>query len=157
MASISLDVSDGVRAVDLDGRSPGGVEQSFATTVGQWYLVSFDLSGNPGNGNAGTGLPLVKQARVTVDEFSQDYAFDSSGQAITALTWQSVTFAFQATDTDATLRFSSLSLDPTNAYGALVDNVSVTAVPEPSSIVLLGAGWLVTGRWRYRRSRKVGM
>ena len=43
-------------------------------TVGQRYEVAFDMSGNP------VGGPLLKQLRVTVDDFSHDYVHDSSGQ-----------------------------------------------------------------------------
>jgi choice-of-anchor C domain-containing protein len=101
------DVSDGIRAIDLDGRSPGGIEQTFATDVGQTYVVSFDLSGNPGNGQPGTGLPIIKQLLVSVDDFAQQYAFDSSGLTIEALTWQTIMFSFIASDTTATLSFTA--------------------------------------------------
>jgi hypothetical protein len=86
------DVSDGVHAIDLDRRSPGGIEQTFATTIGQTYQVSFDLSGNPGNGQPGTGLPTIKQLRVSVGAVGADYTFDSSGLSIAALVWQPIAF-----------------------------------------------------------------
>jgi hypothetical protein len=56
-----------------------GIALTFATTVGQSYVVSFDLSGNPQGG------PQIKQARVSVDGVAQDYAFDSVGQSLSAL------------------------------------------------------------------------
>jgi choice-of-anchor C domain-containing protein len=117
------DVSDGVRAIDLDGRDAlaGGIEQTFATAVGQSYVVTFDLSGNPG------GPPQVKTVRVAVDGFTQDYSFNSSGQSIQALTWQPVTFSFTATGATVTLSFTSLT-PFANSYGALIDNVRVSAV-----------------------------
>jgi choice-of-anchor C domain-containing protein len=139
------DVSDGQHAIDLDGRNAtlSGIAQTFATSVGQTYAVSFDLSGNP------QGDPQIKQARVIIDGFAQDYAFDSAGQALTALFWQPITFSFVADDVSATLSFMSLSSTP-NSYGALIDNVRVNAVPEPSSLLLVGLG-LVAWR-RLRRS-----
>jgi hypothetical protein len=76
------------------------------------------LSGNPQGG------PLVKQVRVAVDAFSQDYSHDSSGQSISALIWQPIRFSFVASSTTATLSFTSLSSTP-NSYGALMDNVRV--------------------------------
>lgn len=154
------DVSEGVHAIDLDRRSPGGIEQTFGTAVGQTYLVSFDLSGNPGNGQPGTGLPPIKQLRVSVGDVIEDYAFDSTGLSIAALAWQPIVFSFLASDVTATLSFVSLSPDG-NAYGALIDNVSVTAVeptpvPEPSSLILVALGLLPIARSRWAEGRKRG-
>jgi choice-of-anchor C domain-containing protein len=136
------DVSDGLRAVDLDRRSPGGIEQSFATLVGDTYIVSFDLSGNPQGGSR------FKPLRVSVGGLTSDFVFDSAGQTIDALIWQAVVFSFVATNTVSTLRFESLSSSD-SSFGALIDHVDVSSVPEPSTLVLVATG-LVIGRWRLR-------
>jgi choice-of-anchor C domain-containing protein len=132
-------VSEGQRAVDLDGRDAtfSGIAQTFATSIGEAYIVRFDLSGNPQGG------PLIKQARVTVDSFTQDYAFDAEGQTLDALIWQPIEFSFLASSTSATLSFMSLTSTP-NSYGALIDNVRVDTVPEPSSLLLFTAGLVAT-------------
>ena len=118
----SWSVSDGIRAVDLDGNSAiGGIRQSFATTPGLTYFVSFDLSGNP------EGAPQVKQVSVSVDGFTQNYSFDTAGQTRATLAWQYVNFSFLASGASATLSFTSLSPGG-NSYGALIDNVSVVPV-----------------------------
>lgn len=139
------DVSDGLRAVDLDGRDSlfSGIQQTFATLIGQGYLVSFDLSGNP-HGS------LVKEVRVAVDGVSHDYAHDSSGQRIEALLWQSLSFEFTASSPTATLSFTSLTPTP-NSYGALIDNVNVTEVPEPSTLLLLFTGCATAALRMWRR------
>src|SRR5688572_21229814 len=62
-------VSDGTRAIDLDRRSPGGVEQTFSTRAERRYQLLFDLSGNPEGG------PTVKQLLVSVGDVSQAYLF----------------------------------------------------------------------------------
>jgi choice-of-anchor C domain-containing protein len=140
------DVSDGVRALDLDGNGGiGGIAQTFATTLGQTYVVSFDLSGNPQGG------PLVKDVRVEAGAFTQDYTFDTFGQTRENLIWQTITFSFVATGATTTLSFASLSPSD-NSYGALIDNASVTAVPEPASLVLLETG-LMWGGAAIRRRR----
>jgi len=109
------------------------------------YLVTFDLSGNPQGG------ATLKQVRVGVEGFSQEHGFDSTGQTLDALVWQSVAFSFTALGDAATLSFTSLSSSP-SSYGPLIDNVNVTPVPEPSSILLLGGGFAAAGFQRkFRR------
>jgi choice-of-anchor C domain-containing protein len=111
------DVSDGARAIDLDGNAPGEISQTFATSKNQTYVVWFDLSGNPEGA-------VVKHVRATVDGFTADYSFNTSGQTKYALTWQPISFTFVASGTSATLSFMSLS-SAGSAHGALIDNVSI--------------------------------
>jgi len=128
------DVSDGVHAIDLDGRDSvfGGVRQNFATIAGQRYDVAFDLSGNP------VGGPLLKQLLVTVGDFSEEYTHDSTGQTRENLAWDLILFSFIATGPTSTLSFMSLTGSP-NSYGALIDNVRLT-VPEPGMFLLVTLG-----------------
>ena len=118
------DVADGVHCVDLDGRDAifSGVQQSFTTVPGRTYVVSFKMSGNP------EGPPQIKRFRVSVDQFTGDYEFDSGGQTIGALRWEPVTFSFAASGSSTTLSFVSLSATP-SSYGALIDQVSVLEAP----------------------------
>lgn len=144
--------SDGVRSIDLDGAfSTGGVQQSFATAVGETYRVAFDLSGNPEGG------PTLKQLRASAGSATQDFTFDPTGLTRGTLTWTSVAFDFVASATTSTLLFSSLSPSG-NSWGALIDNVSVarkttTPVPEPPALALLGLGLLVSTVARRRTLR----
>jgi len=140
------DVSDGARAIDLDGNDAiGGIEQTFSTWLGVTYLVFFDLSGNPQGG------PTVKSLRVTVDGFTQDYAFDTTGQTRENLIWQPISFSFVASGPSATLSFASLS-PSNNSYGTLIDNVRVNTVPEPATAWLVGFGFAVAALLRGRKS-----
>lgn len=148
------DASDGVHAIDLDGRNAlfSGVRQAFATTPGYRYDVRFDLSGNPGV-PAGTGLPAVKRVQVSVDGFTQIYEHDSTGQSREHLIWDAIAFSFIASGSSATLQFMSLTGVP-NSYGALVDNVRVT-VPEPSAFPLAGLGLAALAHRRRRPESSV--
>jgi choice-of-anchor C domain-containing protein len=126
--------SDGSKSVDLDGNGQGGLDAttSLVTVVGQAYRVYFDMAGNPDN------LPTVKTLILTVDGFTpQSYMFDTTGKIHTDMGWVTHTYDFTATSTSTTLSFASG--DP-GSWGAALDNVRVEAVPEPGTLLLLGAG-----------------
>jgi len=62
---------DGSKSIDMSGTDAGAISQTFATTIGNTYTVSFYLSGNP------AGPPTVKTLDVsatggTVDHFTFD-------------------------------------------------------------------------------------
>lgn len=146
-------VSDGSRAIDLDGAfSTGGIQQSFSTVAGKKYNVSFDLSGNP------EGSPIIKQAAVSVGSFMQNFSYDPSGQTRGTLIWQPVSFEFMASSTSETLSFQSLS-PAGNSWGAFIDNVSVSLntpgstipVPVPSTLFLFSSGLASLIGWQYRK------
>jgi hypothetical protein len=66
--------------------------------------------------------------------------------------WQSIGFSFVASGTNSTLSFMSLQATP-NSYGPLIDNVSVSEVPEPSTLLLVGSGIVAVYRHRKRAPR----
>ena len=92
--------SRGARAIDLDGsarsaKTPpyvqGGIAQTFPTTVGTRYLVTFDLSGNPNQ------LPRVKPLRVSAAGETMDFTFDSTGKTGRSMGWTPRSWAFNDT------------------------------------------------------------
>ncbi len=144
--------SDGSRSIDLDGSvgSPythGGVAQTFATTPGARYEVRFDLASNPYN------LPTLKPMRVAAAGQSQDFSFDFSGHSVTDMGWLAQTWTFSAVATTTTLEFSSLTQAPHVGWGAALDHVSVTTVPEPSAALMLALGLGLLGPVALRRHR----
>jgi choice-of-anchor C domain-containing protein len=133
----------GVRSVDLHGNSAGTLAQSFATDIGQQYHVSFWIAGNP------DGLPVEKTVRVTSGDAAESFSFVlGPGIGRQNMGWEQRSFGFTALAATSTLTFFSTSSGV--FYGAALDDVSVTAVPAPAVIGLLG-GALVPLLLRRRR------
>ena len=138
----SVFASDGQRFLDLAGYfnngTAGGVQQSFATTIGQEYLLTFD--------QGASNLYGASKILASAAGASQSWTLTSG---VTNL-WESRSMVFTATSTTTTL---TLAEDPQNVGGSVyqgVDNVSVVAVPEPASMTALALG----GAALLRRRRK---
>ena len=130
--------SEGEYSLDLEGawgdEDWGGIKQAFPTVAGQQYAVTFDMAGNP------DPVPEMKVLEVSAAGQSDLFSFDNSGSTYQDIGWLAKQWEFTATDTTTTLEF--LSIAPRSSWGAALDNVSVTAVPEPSTFILLAMGLL---------------
>ena len=142
--------AEGSRSVDLNrGAGIGGVSQTFDTVNGAAYVVSFYLSGNF------VGAPDPKDLTVTVAGVPQNFQFSMpGGWSLATMGWVQRTVNFTASDTSTTLTFSTPNA---TGYGPAIDNVSVSGgqvIPEPGTLLLLGAGlFALAGLGRYRRKR----
>jgi choice-of-anchor C domain-containing protein len=123
----------GQRSIDLSGSNAGGIEQTFATTVGQAYTVLFDLAGNP------QGAPTIKTVEVSVAGQQQNFTFDTTGKSFTDMGWTTKTLNFTAIGGLTTLSFTNRDV---TQFGPTLDNVRVNlaVVPEPASLITLGVG-----------------
>jgi choice-of-anchor C domain-containing protein len=142
---------EGHQSLDLDGISPGTIQQSFATTPGMHYTLSFSYSNNP---FAGTGATLPASAFVSVQGagnvplLGQTITHDTSDPA--QMSYSNFQMEFVADSTSATLIFASL--DPSNSVGGIaLDGISVSAVPELSSFSTLSVGILLGAFGLHRR------
>lgn len=144
---------DGQRGLDMEGsRGTMGVSQSFATSIGSTYLVSYWMAGNVGGGNA------IKTMQVDVigiaSLYSSEAKFDVTGKSYAAMGWRNDTFQFVADSTSTLLSF--LSTEGSGFWGPALDNVSVelvsptAVVPVPGALPLMLAGLGVIG-WAARR------
>ncbi|HVT83213.1 MAG TPA: choice-of-anchor C family protein [Phycisphaerae bacterium] len=139
---------DALRTLDLGGTpGNGGVIQSFATTPGQAYQVSFYLSGNPDGG------PSNKTLRVIAGNVTQDYAFDISvmHNTLANMMWQPYSFQFVATNATSSIELYN-TMPTVTSQGPVIDNVSVVAVPEPGALSIFGLG---VGGMILRRRRTI--
>ena len=115
--------SDGVRSIDLSGNAVGSVSQTFDTTVGATYEVTFDMAGNP----AGGSVEKTMNVEATGNS-AQGYSFDTTGKTLNDMGWTSKTYTFTATAASTTLTFTSTTA---SAYGPALDNVAITEESTP--------------------------
>lgn len=142
--------AEGSRSIDLSGSGPGRISQTFFTTPGQTYVVTFSIAGNP------EGAPAVKELNaevnsvVTSDVADPLFSFNASGKTKSNMGWTDVSFTFVGSGQD-NLSFAENS---PGAYGAALDNVRVGTVPLPASAPMFGAALLVLGGLGYAAKRK---
>lgn len=139
-------IQDGTQMIDLAPYvyTGGGISQTFATTPGTSYNVNFFGSSVSSFGKNGTGSILV-----TVGSSVQLFDLNTPSSDFD---WKPLGLSFVASGTTATLTFVSLS-NPYTQFAA-IDNVSVTAVPEPLGVsALAGLGLVGLAGARRLRSR----
>ena len=117
---------DGQRMVDLNlsggGLSDSGtISQSFQTTPGASYVLTFHLAGPE------TSFPNPRQVRVNVAGIEQTFAQAASHNL--TLVWGKKDLAFVATASTTTLMFSSVN--GSGFWGPFLDDVRVEASTQP--------------------------
>ena len=114
--------SNGSRSIDLNGFDAGAISQTLTTTIGNTYVVNFDLSGNP------VGLPTTKTLNVNATGGpTTGYTFDTlaAGNTQTDMKWVLSAYSFLATSATSVLTFTSTVA---GEFGPALDNVVVTEV-----------------------------
>lgn len=146
--------SDGVRSVDLSGSTikngsyAGSISQTIATVSGQVYRVTFDLAGNP-DGAPLTKVVLTSAVNGGIDQLYADTFTVVPGVNTRAnMGWLPYSFLFTATGASTTINFQSAV---NSAYGAALDNVAISAVPEPATWAMLILGFGAVGYVTRRR------
>jgi hypothetical protein len=134
----------GTQYLDLVGYgSTGGISQSLATKAGQTYELTFAFGNNPGSTNSASAL-------VTVGDLSQTVTHTTS--TTNDINWTVFSGDFTASSSSTSLSF--LETVGSNNGGVLLDGISVSAVPEPSTWAMMLLGFAGIGFMGYRQSRK---
>jgi|HubBroStandDraft_1064217.scaffolds.fasta_scaffold235244_2 uncharacterized protein (TIGR03382 family) len=146
-----ISAENGSFFLDLTGYTDsvtyGGVMQSFATTPGASYVVTFQL------GYGGDSTAFEGPVSVTASAAGFTGTFTSASGAPNPAVWDLETFGFTATSSTTTLNITGKSTAGGDYIG--LDNVdvepaSVSTVPEPSTFALAFAGVGLLG-WMMRR------
>lgn len=127
--------ADGVRSIDLNGSSAGAVRQSFATTVGATYKVTFSMSGNPAGG-VGTKT-LTADVGGTPASFSYEVG-SVNPPTLFDMKWAKKSFSFTATALTTTLTFTSTTI---GVYGPALDKVRVELATVKAFSDCKNGGW----------------
>ncbi len=138
---------EGARSIDLAGSALGSIEQAIATIIGQGYTVTYWVARNPDGGiTPRTGFVDVGGAQTLI-------TFGNGASTKANMLWEQRSYNFVATGTTTNLRFSADPATSNSAFGLALDNVSIAAVPEPATWVMMILGFgMVGGAMRRRKS-----
>ena len=145
--SLGLEIRDGVAGnaedgpnfVELDTNLNSTISQTLTTVAGQEYALSFWVEDRPGTDASTNGLT---------------YTIDGVTNAVvggTTPTWTRESLTFVASGASTTLTFAAAGTS--DGYGSSLDNVDVSAVPEPTTLVLMASGLALFGLSRRRSNR----
>ncbi|MFZ4690097.1 MAG: PEPxxWA-CTERM sorting domain-containing protein [Polymorphobacter sp.] len=125
----------GAYNLDLNGYNTGAISQTFATVSGRTYRVKLDYTQNGGG----------KSADVNVNG-------SAIGTLIGSGSWQSFTTTFAGTGAPTVFDITSLV---GGSGGIVLDNISVTDVPEPATWAMMLTGFGMLGFAMRRRQQAV--
>jgi choice-of-anchor C domain-containing protein len=139
----------GSGSVDLDGNSPGGIQQTIAIGPGT-YVLSFYLSGNPDG-----GIP-VKTSLSGITGATQEFTYTTGNNSRDNMNYilETMTFTIGPGVTSTVLSFTSQDSQD-SPFGPVIGGVSISsAVPEPSTWAMMILGFAGIGFLAYRRKNK---
>jgi choice-of-anchor C domain-containing protein len=139
-------------SVDLNGNSPATISQTISTVAGKSYTLTFDMSGNPDNFRGDTRIAVLgANGNMIGGAFYNLTGANSKANML----WAARTFSFIADGASTTISFASGNGGDNCCYGAAIDNVGVTGVPEPAAWALMILGFGAAGATLRRRRAAV--
>ena len=137
--------ANGSRSVELSGIGSGGVVQRLSGfTVGKKYRLRFQLSVNP-FANDGVYRTTVSASGGGAEAFLYT---KTAANTPTNMLYQTFEYIWTAANATSNFQFRS---NGSGALGPVLDNVSISLIPEPSTWMLLIAGFGMTGFAMRRR------
>lgn len=133
--------SDGNSSANFNGldTAPNGVlSQAFSSVVGSEYRLSFDL----GVDDSRQSAQPVLLVELLGNSLLLSHTVTDPTPTGNPLSFTGYSFLFTADSTTSTLRFSDNAGNPTQGVDLDLDNIRVEAVPEPSTLLLLGSGFV---------------
>lgn len=106
---------EGIYSIDLDGLSPGSIQQVVTTSPGRSYDLGFLLAANPGAG-------AIVSVRVTAGPAQQTFTFNPSGHTNGNMGWTRLHLTFVAQTNPTTIEFQSMDT-PGSSTGPALDDV----------------------------------
>ncbi len=124
---------DGAQSAEVDGTTFDTLSQTVSgLTVGGTYTLSWAYGSRPGSG----------PQQLDVSFGGSPVATNTSDGSGNSVAWASNSYTVVANATSETLSFAAVNVGGAPAVGNELDAVSLTAIPEPASLCLLGSGLL---------------
>ena len=135
-------------SVDLAGTptGPGAIVQSFNAVAGQEYKLNWDYFKNGTFGNFFVNVSSIGTTLTNLGTVASLAAF-STTIAPTAITNQSLFFTANSTG----LLFVTFATSASLAGGPVVDNITLSAIPEPGEWALMLCGLFTVATIAHRR------
>ena len=136
---------EGNQFVELDTSANSAMQQSFASMAGATYQLHVDYSARPGVTAASNGIELLWNGVALA-------TLATSGTGLADTVWTGYDFLAVASGTTSRIGFAATGIS--DGLGGYLDNVVVTAVPEPGVLELLGLGMVLLATTSGARGRR---
>lgn len=135
--------ADGIVSITLNWGGPEYVSQTVSTVAGTQYNVSFFMAAEIYGGTQFRTMDVIWNDNVVGTP-----SFEYTGQGPTNMGWTKFNYVVTATGSDVLKFYSTTDAN----YGPALDNISLTAVPEPGVAIAMGLGCMFTALRRKRTS-----